>query len=68
MVPRSIIGSMGFENARTEVIGSLLRPDDLKVARKRVEAGEIDPRLSTVQRYAASIGKRVRWRIVDADA
>ena len=43
MVPRSIIGSMGFENARTEVIGSLLRPDDLKVARKRVEAGEIDP-------------------------
>lgn len=33
----------------------------------RLEAGEIDPRLSTVQRYAASIGKRVRWQIVDAD-
>lgn len=32
----------------------------------RLEAGSIDPRLSTLQRYAASIGKRVEWTLVDA--
>ncbi|SRR5579883_810966 len=32
----------------------------------RIEAGDVDPRLSTVQRYAASMGKRVTWQIVDA--
>jgi DNA-binding XRE family transcriptional regulator len=34
----------------------------------RLEAGAVDPRLSTLQRYAASIGKRLAWQIVDADA
>jgi len=33
----------------------------------RLEAGAVDPRLSTLQRYAASIGKRLAWQIVDAD-
>ncbi len=32
----------------------------------RLEAGDTDPRLSTLQRYAASLGKRIEWRIVDA--
>jgi DNA-binding XRE family transcriptional regulator len=32
----------------------------------RLEAGNVDPRLSTLQRYAASIGKRVEWILVDA--
>jgi DNA-binding XRE family transcriptional regulator len=32
----------------------------------RMEAGIVDPRLSSVQRYAASIGKRIEWRLVDA--
>lgn len=32
----------------------------------RMEAGDVDPRLSTIQRYAASMGKRVTWHIVDA--
>jgi DNA-binding XRE family transcriptional regulator len=31
----------------------------------RLEAGSVDPRLSTLQRYAASIGKRVEWKLVD---
>lgn len=31
----------------------------------RMETGGVDPRLSTVQRYAASIGKRLRWQLVD---
>ena len=32
----------------------------------RLEAGIVDPRLSTVQRYAASVGKRIQWTLVDA--
>ncbi len=32
----------------------------------RLEAGSIDPRLSTLQRYAASIGKRIEWKLADA--
>ncbi|HAG99716.1 MAG TPA: hypothetical protein DCL75_12900 [Ktedonobacter sp.] len=32
----------------------------------RLEAGIVDPRLSTLQRYAASVGKRVEWTLVDA--
>src|SRR5437899_3146946 len=32
----------------------------------RLEAGTVDPRLSTVQRYAASIGKRIEWILLDA--
>jgi DNA-binding XRE family transcriptional regulator len=33
-----------------------------------LEAGSVDPYLSTVQRYAASIGKRLEWRLVDAQS
>ena len=32
----------------------------------RMEAGTVDPRLSSIQRYAASIGKRIEWHFVDA--
>ena len=32
----------------------------------RLEAGIVDPRLSTLQRYAASVGKRIQWTLVDA--
>ena len=30
----------------------------------RMETGEIDAKLSTVERYAAAIGQRVEWRVV----
>jgi len=33
----------------------------------RLEAGAADPHLSTLQRYAASIGKRLTCRLVDSD-
>lgn len=29
----------------------------------RIESGEVDVRLSTVERYAAAIGKRVRYQL-----
>jgi DNA-binding XRE family transcriptional regulator len=32
----------------------------------RLETGAVDPRLSTIQRYAAGIGKRIAWILVDA--
>ena len=32
----------------------------------RLEAGTVDPRLSTLQRYAASLGKRIQWTLVNA--
>jgi DNA-binding XRE family transcriptional regulator len=31
----------------------------------RLEAGEADARLSTVARYAAALGKKIEWRVVD---
>ncbi len=32
----------------------------------RLERGEINPTLATVQRFAAAIGKRVRWQLSDS--
>jgi DNA-binding XRE family transcriptional regulator len=32
----------------------------------RIEAGEVDAKFSTVERYAAAIGQRIHWDLVDA--
>lgn len=32
----------------------------------RIEAGKADVRLSTLERYAASLGQRVQWRLAPA--
>jgi transcriptional regulator with XRE-family HTH domain len=32
----------------------------------RMEQGQRDPRISTLQRYASSLGKRITWQLVDA--
>ena len=32
----------------------------------RLEAGEIDAKLSTIERFAAALGQRVEWRIAKA--
>ena len=32
----------------------------------RLEAGDVDAKLSTVERYAAALGRRVEWRIAKA--
>lgn len=31
----------------------------------RLESAEIDAKLSTVERYAAAVGKRINWELVD---
>lgn len=47
---------------RTVVAG---RMGTSKAAVVRLEKGEADAKLSTVGCYAAALGKRVEWRIVD---
>jgi predicted transcriptional regulator len=32
----------------------------------RLEAGASDAKLSTLQRCAAALGKKIEWRVVDA--
>jgi predicted transcriptional regulator len=32
----------------------------------RLEAGDIDAKLSPVERYAAALGRKVEWRIAKA--
>jgi predicted transcriptional regulator len=34
----------------------------------RLERGDIDPRLSTLQRYAAALGKGLDWWLEEVDA
>lgn len=31
----------------------------------RLEAGAVDAKLSTIQRYAAALGKKLEWRVID---
>lgn len=31
----------------------------------RLEAGEADPRLSTLERYAAAVGRQIEWNLVE---
>jgi ribosome-binding protein aMBF1 (putative translation factor) len=34
----------------------------------RIESGQADVKLSTIERYAAAVGKRVQWKLVDASS
>ncbi len=47
-------------------VAAMMKTSQSAVA--RIERGEIDAKLSTVERYAAAIGHRVDWRIRRADA
>jgi ribosome-binding protein aMBF1 (putative translation factor) len=31
----------------------------------RLEAAAVDPKASTIERFAAAVGKRIRWELVD---
>ena len=33
----------------------------------RLEAGRVDPRLSTLERFAEAVGTRLEWRLVHTD-
>ena len=34
----------------------------------RLERGEVDPKLSTIERFAAAVGQRVAWQVVDDES
>jgi predicted transcriptional regulator len=34
----------------------------------RIEPGQADVKLSTLERYAAAVGKRVQWELLDASS
>jgi predicted transcriptional regulator len=46
------------------VVAARMRTSQPTVA--KLERAEGDPKLSTIERYAAAVGKRVEWRVVDA--
>lgn len=33
----------------------------------RLEAASVDPRASSIERFAAAVGKRIRWELVDTN-
>jgi predicted transcriptional regulator len=34
----------------------------------RLESGEVDARLSTIERYAAALGQRIEWRLSEGSS
>lgn len=65
---RELLKSLAAARSRSKIsqkmVAKRIRSSQPAIA--RLEAGDVDPRLSTLQRYAASVGKRVEWKIVDA--
>ena len=65
---RALLSSLADIRSRSKISQQTVarRVKTSQSAIARLEAGDVDPRLSTLQRYAASVGKRVEWKIVDA--
>lgn len=65
---RELLHALATLRSRSQISQSALakRIKTSQPAIARLEAGAVDPRLSTLQRYAASVGKRIQWTIVDA--
>ena len=65
---RALLDALSAIRSRSRISQSAIakRIKTSQSAIARLEAGIVDPRLSTVQRYAASVGKRIQWTLVDA--
>ena len=65
---RALLEALAAIRRRSRISQSALakRIHTSQSAIARLEAGIVDPRLSTIQRYAASVGKRIQWTLVDA--
>jgi DNA-binding XRE family transcriptional regulator len=65
---RALLEALAAIRSRSRISQSALakRIHTSQSAIARLEAGIVDPRLSTIQRYAASVGKRIQWTLVDA--
>jgi len=63
---RDLAAQREVEGLTRTVVASRMGTSESAVA--RLEKGEADAKLSTVGRYAAALGKRVEWRIVDRNS
>ena len=65
---RKLLRALAVERERAGIsqttVAARMRTSQSAVA--RLEAGEIDAKMSTVERFAAAVGKRVDWRVVKA--
>jgi ubiquitin-like protein Pup len=52
-----------FVRAYIQKGGEAARMGTSEAAIARLEAGEVDPRLSTVERFADALGKRLEWHL-----
>src|SRR5436309_7401262 len=63
---RKLLRTLAGERTRRGIsqtrIAARMRTSQSAIA--RLEAGEIDARVSTIDRFAAALGKRVEWRVV----
>jgi ribosome-binding protein aMBF1 (putative translation factor) len=63
---RKLLRALAGERARRGIsqtqVAAKMKTSQSAVA--RLEAGEIDAKISTVDRFAAALGKRVEWRLV----
>jgi predicted transcriptional regulator len=64
---RALLSTLADIRGRSHISQSTVakRTKTSQSAIARLETGTIDPRLSTLQRYAASVGKRIEWTLVD---
>jgi transcriptional regulator with XRE-family HTH domain len=49
------------------LIAEKMRLQDGQAFIARLEAGGVDPRLSTIERYADALGCRFEWRLTDTE-
>ena|SRR2546422_7896615 len=65
---RKLLRALAGERERAGIsqtaVAARMRTSQSAVA--RLEAGEIDAKMSTVERFAAAVGRRVDWRVVRA--
>jgi len=65
---RKLLEALAAERAAKGISQTVVaaRMQTSQSAVARIEKAEVDVKLSTVERYAAAVGKRVRWELTDA--
>jgi DNA-binding XRE family transcriptional regulator len=68
MARQTLLHTLIQERKRQRITQKILaaRMETKQSTLARMEQGQRDPRISTLQRYAASLGKRITWQLVDA--
>lgn len=63
---RRLLRSLAAERERSGVSQTVIaaKMNTSQSAVARLEAGEIDAKISTIDRFAAALGRRIEWRVV----